>query len=860
MDGGNSQKTPMKPKTPFSAIFLPGVFCALQSASPAADLWWNGPSGGLWNAVANWSTDGTTHVPPAAFPTVADNVYFNVSSVTGDQLVLLDNTRSVRSLNFTSPGSVGIQGSGSSRTLNIGGDGSTITPETSTIYVAAGAGPASIGLPSNGTGNGVSTRIQTSQTWTNESSNVFTVHNSIQSTVAGTHVLTLAGSGDFMLAVTAPIANGTGVIAITKKGSGSLTMRNNSTYSGVTRIEGGTIIASTIANGGTASSIGNSAADASNLVFNGGTLHWTGTANAGTDRGFTLESNGGTIRNDSTSVAVRFGGAVTGPGSLTKVGAGSLALSSPDSDYAGKTHILEGSISARTAAALGASGNADNGTEVSAGASLNLDPNSTGGSLTAATWTEFLTLDGGTLRNGSLNNTWQGNITLSATSTLSAASGTTLTIESTINGTGGLNKTDSGTIYLKGANTYSGVTTISGGTLRVDSLASGGSASGIGNSSAASSNLVFDGGTLFLSGTANVGINRGFTLNAGGGTIRKDSGILRFSGIITGAGEFRKTGSGTLALSNEANNFTGKIIVSQGIFEARKANVFGATGTEENGIQINSGASLYLDSGGSEGSAADMTISETAILNGGTLRSRSYNNTWTGAVILSANSSLSADTGASLTINSSISESVASTMLSKTGTGTVTLNAVNSFTGTTRVTAGTLNAAVTGGLNSSTNLALEGGTFRLGSNEVFNDLATLAFSGGTLDMNGFNETIGGAVQLTVDSSLLMTGTSTLRLGASSSETWQGMLMISGWDGLVTGGGDDQIFFGNDASGLTTDQLAWIRFIDPTGLGSGTYDARILSTGEIVPGSLIPEPSAFLLAALTGIGAAARRKR
>lgn len=851
----------MKPRSPLTNFFLPLILCTANGIAPAADLWWNGPTGGAWNTVANWSTDGTTYIPSAAFPAATDNVYFNVSSVTESQLVLLDANRGIRSLNFTSAGAVGIQGGGgAARTLTIGGNGSTITPDTSTIYVAAGAGPASIGLPSGGSGNGISTRIQASQTWTNESSNVFTVHNSIQSTAAGTHVLTLAGSGDFLLAVSSPIADGTGVIAITKKGSGSLTMRNNSAYSGVTRIEGGTIVASTITNGGSASSIGNSTADASNLVFNGGTFHWTGTANTGTDRGFTLESNGGTFRNDNTAVSVRFGGIATGSGALTKVGAGSLALSSADSNYTGKTFILEGGISARSAAALGASGTADNGTEVSAGASLNLDPNSTGGSLTATTWTEVLTLNGGTLRNGSLNNIWQGNITLAATSNIGAASGTTLTVESTLDGAGGLNKTDSGTVYLRGTNTYSGVTTISGGVLRVDSLASGGTDSGIGNSSSASSNLVFDGGTLFLSGSANVGVNRGFTLNAGGGTIRKDAGILRFSGIITGTGEFRKSGSGTVALANESNDFTGKIVVTQGIIEARKANVFGATGTEDNGIQLNSGTSLYLDSGGSEGSAANMTITETAILNGGTLRSRSYDNTWTGAVILSADSSLSADTGASLTINSSISESVASSSLSKTGTGLVTLNAVNSFTGSTRVAAGTLNAAVTGALNSSTNLTLEGGTFRLGSNEVFNDLATLAFSGGTLDMNDFNETIGGAVQVTADSSLLMTGTGILRLGASSTEAWQGMLMISGWDGLVLGGGDDQIFFGNDETGLSSGQLALVRFIDPTGLDAGTYDARILSTGEIVPGSLIPEPSALLLAALTGIGTAVRRKR
>ena len=62
-----------------------------------------------------------------------------------------------------------------------------------------------------------------------------------------------------------------------------------------------------------------------------------------------------------------------------------------------------------------------------------------------------------------------------------------------------------------------GVTTVSGGTLAVSTLANGGVASGIGASSNASSNLVLTtGGTLQYTG-ATVSSDRGFTLGAGGG-------------------------------------------------------------------------------------------------------------------------------------------------------------------------------------------------------------------------------------------------------------------------------------------------------------------------------------------------------
>ena len=51
-----------------------------------------------------------------------------------------------------------------------------------------------------------------------------------------------------------------------------------------------------------------------------------------------------------------------------------------------------------------------------------------------------------------------------------------------------------------GANAYTGVTTISGGTLSVGTLANGGSASDIGAASSSATNLVLNGGTLQYTG------------------------------------------------------------------------------------------------------------------------------------------------------------------------------------------------------------------------------------------------------------------------------------------------------------------------------------------------------------------------
>ncbi len=89
-------------------------------------------------------------------------------------------------------------------------------------------------------------------------------------------------------------------VALTKEGSGTQTLGNPAnTYRGATTLKAGVLEISALADGGTASSIGSSPADAANLVFNGGTMRYLSTAASSTNRQLTLGDEGGTIENNS---------------------------------------------------------------------------------------------------------------------------------------------------------------------------------------------------------------------------------------------------------------------------------------------------------------------------------------------------------------------------------------------------------------------------------------------------------------------------------------------------------------------------------------------------------------------------------
>jgi autotransporter-associated beta strand protein len=355
--------------------------------------------------------------------------------------------------------------------------------------------------------------------------------------------------------------------------------------------------------------------------------------------------------------------------------------------------------------------------------------------------------------------------------TLDAASGkpavnvtaNTLTINSQISGSKGLQKDGAGTLRLgSNSNDFSGGVTLNAGDLFVESVSpyngwgtgtltinggrvrtnTAGTFTTTNNSIWIGNFDVFRGTT----GTATWNHNGNVTL---GGNVTVNSPnnffVLNIDGSIEETGGSRKltiTGSGLTLNLNKANTFGGGLDYNaSGTLGINHAYALG------NGTLTITGARLIDNISGNPVTVAtnnvqawngDITFTGTNDLNLGT-----------GAVTMNANRTVTVTAG-KLTIGGSVAQSGGNRTLNKTGNGTLVLSGANSYAGNTTVTAGTL-ALVGGSQNSAitvNNLASLG--FTLGSPTTSSEAVTLSA--------GHSIVITGTVNNSSDY-LLMTATS-----------------------------------------------------------------------------------------------------
>lgn len=314
---------------------------------------------------------------------------------------------------------------------------------------------------------------------------------------------------------------GTG--GLTKNSSGTLTIQTNNTYTGPTTLNGGVVSVATVTPAGVAGPLGAASSDATNLVFNGGTLRYTGALNFSTNRAATFTTGGGGIEISTSTASLVWSGGLMGNGTLTKTGSGTLNLAGINT-YSGGTVIKAGAV------LLG---------------SFEANEDGLGSGL--------VTLDGGTLSMTDLqsNNscTWNLSVPSGSSGRLNADGRCTLS--------GSLTGAGTFTFYTAFSRTaLNGNWAAFTGQINVISDSGGGdfrinNGYGYANASVDFANLTYG---YSLTGSTSLGALSGSTravLSATAWTVGAKNTDSTFAGIITG-NSLTKVGTGTLTLASSA--------------------------------------------------------------------------------------------------------------------------------------------------------------------------------------------------------------------------------------------------------------------------------------------------------------------
>jgi autotransporter-associated beta strand protein len=425
----------------------------------------------------------------------------------------------------------------------------------------------------------------------------------------------------------------------TKQGAGTLVLGSANNHGG------------TVAAGGVLSVLDDTrlGAAAAPLGLAGGTLRFTTSGSSAVDRATTLSSSS-TVEVSQASGVITMSQPITGAGSITKAGAGTLILGAANT-YAGGTTISAGTLQITHALAL------QNSTVTLAGGTLDL--NNLAASLGGLAGTGNVDLKGTVLTLGGSNqdSSFAGNIISSS-------------------GVASVEKIGTGTINLTGTNTYTGGTVLKNGALGIAAD------SNIGGSTSA---ITFSGGLLRINGTTLTSMgshvvnwstfNGGFDIDSSGAT-------FTVSQAISGAGSMTKRGAGRLVLSSASNSYAG------------------GTRLEGGSVQISALSNIG-------GSTAAITFAGGVLRTSGTtitsLATNTVNwSTFDGGFDISTS-------GATLTLTNPIAGSGSMTKL---GSGTLRMNVANTYTGDTNLNAGTLTVAHVDAL-AQTNLVPGGGTLAI---------------------------------------------------------------------------------------------------------------------------------------------------
>lgn len=617
-------------------------------------------------------------------------------------------------------------------------------------------------------------------------------------------------------ATIAGIIFGTADGTFQKTGAGTLILTGVNIYTGATTVSEGTL---------QISGAGTIGVDTDLTVTTGATFDQNGIATSvgSISGGGSILLGAADMTTGASGLDTDFSGVISGAGGLIQDGAGTQTLSGANT-YTGTTTITTGAISAENDDALG---DAAAGTTVAAGAELQLQ-----GGVTIGAEALQISGDGvaggGALRNVVDDNTYGGDITLAADSTI-GSNADTLTItgniggafELTITGSGdidisgiiGTGANDlvmdgTGTLTLTGLNTFTGDVVINSGTVSVDTILNTGvpSALGQGNlilgSAGADGMLSYTGATtstdrtITLAGggtgigtvevtTAGETLTLSGAIDTNGNTFRfAGAGNLQVDGVISNTGGVTMDGTGTLIFNNTMT-YTGDTTINSGTLQLAASDLIDDNGN----VIVNSPGTFdmtdQVDTIGSLAGSGTVVMDDGGLTAGGNNSSTEFSGTMTGTV---------------------------NAFLNKDGTGTLTLSGnSSSFSGAVGVVDGVVLVTNSGGLGNTTGLSetlggatlafaggvttaepiglrgdgfggvgalqsvsgnnqLTGPIFLFADSRVNSDADTLTLTGGIT--GNFDLTFGGAGDI-VESGVIATGANTLTYDGT------GMLTLSG---------------------------------------------------------------------------------
>ncbi|NCY22662.1 hypothetical protein EBX31_12000, partial [bacterium] len=389
-------------------------------------------------------------------------------------------------------------------------------------------------------------------------------------------------------------------------------------------------------------------------------------ANIGTSGTLTVGTgvSAGAVAVSTASGTTTLSGQGLAASSVTKTGAGTLALGNSGNTFTNGVTLSEGTLQATASNVFSGNLTAASGTTVDIG--------------TTSQTTALVNLTDANLNGaGTINQTG---------STFSVSTGTK-TIDATLAGSGGLTKTGAGNLTLNGSQSYEGVTLINGGTITT------GAAERLSNtgevSISAGASLVLGGNETIgaYSGSSAGGINlNSYTLTIQGKNLTNNSG-----GTISGTGGIVKNTANAQRLA-DTSTYTGGLVLEDGTLISNGSGSAASGGTALTSSAL--GLGTFTARGGrlQSSSGTARTYLNNVVLDGNvafggldaaTGLTLTGTNTFSdlagGGTILSRNATISADSG----LNWDQAINGASYVLTKAGSDRMNLNRSNNLAGIT---------------------------------------------------------------------------------------------------------------------------------------------------------------------------------